>query len=150
MYGELFLGHEGKKIATSMKANDLEQQMTVFLETPSGKQYETYQKLHLITNNTVTIPPYHISIASLKAINHTISKNIKPNTLIKIEENPFLAIEQQDIVLIPILQKLGPRVPNVYMAVLWNPGGYPVTLKRNMTISHVRESDYMEKSPPDQ
>ena len=110
MYGKLFLRCEGKK-------------------TPSGKQYEIDQKLHLMTNNTFTIPLYHISIAPLKAIYHAICNKFKPNIIIEIEENHFLAIEQLDIVLIPILQKLGPQIPNVYMAVLWNPGGQTVILK---------------------
>ena len=67
--------------------------------------------MHLITNNTVTIPPYHISIPLLKAINNTTNNNIKHNGLIQIEENPFLAIEQPDLVLISTLQKLGPQTP---------------------------------------
>ena len=62
------------------------------------------------------------------------------------EEIPFLAIEQQDLVLIPMLQKLGPQIPDVYMAVLWNSGGQTLILKRNMTIRYVRESDYMGKN----
>ena len=74
--------------------NNLEQWTIASLETSAGKQNETDQKLCLITNNTVTIPPYHISIAPLKAINWTIKNNIKPNALI--EENPFLAIKQPD------------------------------------------------------
>ena len=99
------------------------------------------------TSNTVTIPPYHIPIAPLKAIIHVISNNIKPNTLIDIQENPFLTIEQPDLVVIPMQQKLGPRIHNVYMAVLWNPGGQTVILKTSITTCYVKESDYMEKSP---
>ena len=30
------------------------------------------------------------------------------------------------------------------MAVLWNPGCYTITLKRNTAISYVKESDYVE------
>ena len=93
------------------------------------------------------MPPYHISIGPLKAINHVINNNIKPNILREIEENPFLAIEQPDLVLIPMLQKLGPQIPSMYMTVLWNPGDQTVIFKRNMTIGYVRESDYMEKVP---
>ena len=59
-----------------MKTNDLEQWTVAFLETPSGKQYKTEQKLCFITNNTVTIQPYHNQIAPLKAINHVISNNM--------------------------------------------------------------------------
>ena len=112
-----------------------------------GKQNKTDQKLHLITNNTITIPLYHISIAPLKAINHVINNNSKPNTLIEIEENPFLATEQPDLVLTPILQNIGPQIPDAYMAVLSNPGCKTVILKRNMTTGYVRETGYMEKSP---
>ena len=83
-----------------MKANNDEQQTIALLEIPVGKQHEANQKLHF---------------------NHVINNNMKPNTLIKIEENPFLAIEQPDLVLIPMLWKLGPRTPNIYMTVLWNP-----------------------------
>ena len=55
--------------------------------------------------------------------------------------------EQLDLILIIMLQKLGPRIPNVHMAVLWNPGGQTVILKRSMTIGYARESDYMGKVP---
>ena len=147
MYGKMFLRCEGKKIASFMKTNDLEQWTIAFLETPSGKQHERDQKLYIITNNTVTVPLYHISIAQLKVINHAIRNNIEPNTLIEIDKNTFLAIEQLDLVLIPKLCKQWPRIPNVYMAVLWNPGGQTVTLKRSMTIGSVKESDYTEKDP---
>ena len=84
----------------------------------------------------------------MKTINHVINNNIKPNILIEMEEHSFQAIQQLDLALIPMLQKLGPRIPNVYMAAQWNPGGQMVILKRNMTIGYVRESDYMEKSTP--
>ena len=100
-----------------------------------------------MSNHGVTIPPYHISIVPLKSINHALSSNIKPNTLIEIEEKPFLSIEQLDLIITPMLQRLGLRIPNVYMAVLWNPGGQVIILKRNTTISYARESDYMKKKP---
>ena len=79
-----------------MKTYNLEQWTKASLEISAGKLNETEQKLLFITNNTVTVPPYHISIAPLKAINHVINSNNKPNTLIKLE-NPFLAIEQPDL-----------------------------------------------------
>ena len=79
--------------------------------------------------DTVTIPPYHISIIPLKSIKHALNNNIKPNTLIEIEENPFLSIKQPDLIFIPMLQKLGLRIPDVNMAVLWNLGGQAVILK---------------------
>ena len=83
----------------------------------------------------------------MKAINHAINNNIKAKTIVEIEETHFLAIEQLDLGLVPMLQKLGPRLPNVHMAVLWNPDGQTVILKRNMTIIYVTKSDYMEKFP---
>ena len=129
-----------------MKTNDLEQQTLAFLEAPSGRQHETDRQTTFITNKTVTMPPYHISIAPLKAINHVISNNIKSTTFIEIEGNLFLAIEQLDLVLKPMLQKLWHRIAKVYMVVIWNPGGQTVKLKRNTTISYVGASDYMEKS----
>ena len=128
-YGKLFLRYKGKKIATSTKTINLEQWTIAFLETSPGKQHETDQKLCLITNNTITIPPYHIYIDPLKGINHAIRNNIKPKTFIEIEENPILAIEQLDLVLIPMLQKQRSRIFNAYMTVLWNPDGQTVTLK---------------------
>ena len=67
----------------------------------------TEQKLHLIATNTVTIPPHHISLVSLKAINYAINTKFLSEPLLQIEENPFLTIEQAELVLTPNLQKLG-------------------------------------------
>ena len=50
-------------------------------------------------NNTVSLPPDHICIAQMKAINQVINNNFRPNALREIEETPFLAIEQPDLVL---------------------------------------------------
>ena len=66
------------------------------------------------------------------------------------EENPFLSIEQPDLIIISMIQQLRLRIQDVYMAVLWNPGGQPIILKRNTTISYVKESDYIEKKNPNQ
>ena len=66
--------------------------------------------------------------------------------MLEIEENPFLSIEQLNTAIIPVLQRIGLRIPDQVMAVLWNPGGHNIGLKRNSTISHVKESDYIEKS----
>ena len=66
------------------------------------------------------------------------------------KQNPFLDIDQPDLVIIPMLQKLGPQILNVYMAVLWKPGGQTIISKRNTTIGYLRELDYVEKSPSDQ
>ena len=141
MYGTLFLRHEGTKIA--MKMTNSVQWMIAFLETSSDKPEEVGQKFHLMTNHTVTLPPYHISIVPLKSINHALSSNFKPNTLIDIEEKPFLCIKQLNLTLIPMVQKLGLRILDVYMAVLFNPDGQFIILKRNTTIGYAGESDYM-------
>ena len=122
------------------------------LEILAGKQNETEQKLHLMTSNTVTIPHNHISIVPIKAIKQLINNNFKPNDLIEIEANPFLTTEQE-LILIPMLQKLqnlGSQTPNVYMALLWNPGGQTKILKQNKTISSAKELDCMENVPLDQ
>ena len=57
------------------------------------------------------------------------------------EENPFLTMEPQELVLIPNLQKLGSWVSDAYMAVLLNSGGQTLLLKMNMTIGYVKELD---------
>ena len=36
------------------------------------------------------------------------------------------------------------------MAVLWNPGGQPIVLKRITTIIYARESDYIGENTPNQ
>ena len=76
-----------------MKTNNFRQYTVASLKISADEQNETEHKLCLITTFTVTIPPYHIYIAPLKAINQPINNNIQPDTLIEIEENPFLAIE---------------------------------------------------------
>ena len=54
IYGPLFLRHEGKKIATSMKMTNPGQCMIAFLETPSDKPQDTDQELFLMANHTAT------------------------------------------------------------------------------------------------
>ena len=83
-----------------------------------NRSNETEQKLHLITTNTVTIPPYDISLLPLKALNQAINTKTKAEALLEIEENSFLTIEQLELLLIPTVQKLGSREPDAYMAVL--------------------------------
>ena len=46
-----------------------------------------------------------------------------------------------------MLEKLGLRKPGLYIAVLWNPGGQPLILERNITNRYARELDYMDNSP---
>ena len=50
----------------------------------------------------------------------------------------------------PTLQRPGSQVPDTYIAVLWNPRDQNLILKWNMIIGYVKESDYMEKGPPEQ
>ena len=104
IYGKLFLQHEVKIIAISIKTNNIEQCTIASLEILAGKQNETDQKLHLITSNTITMPPYQSSIAPLKAIKQVINNNFKLDDLIEIEVNPFLTMEQPELILTPMLQ----------------------------------------------
>ena len=55
----------------------------------------------------LTVPPFHISILMLKPVNHTFGIDLQPNTLLEIEENSFLSIEQLNITIIPALGKIG-------------------------------------------
>ena len=36
------------------------------------------------------------------------------------------------------------------MAISWNPGGHSISIKKNMTIGYIRESENIEKSQADQ
>ena len=68
-----------------------------------------------------------------------------PNTLIEIDDCPFLSIEQPGISILPLLQKVGDRLPDEFIIALWNHGDYTVTLKNKTTLGYVREADYREK-----
>ena len=63
------------------------------------------------------------------------------------EENPFFTIEQPNISIMPALLKLDNRTPNKFMAILWNLGGYSISIKRNRntTINYMKESDYIKQ-----
>ena len=63
------------------------------------------------------------------------------------EENAFFSIEQSDITIIPVLQKLENRIPDRYMAILWDGSGHFISIKKNITIGYMKESDYIEKPP---
>ena len=82
-----------------MKTNNFGQWMIASLKISTDEQNNTEQNLHLITTNTVTIPPYHISLFPLKAINQAINTKIQSGALLEIDENPFLTIEQPEMVL---------------------------------------------------
>ena len=96
--GKLFLRSKGKKISPSMRTNDFGQWMIDSLKISTDEHNETEQKLCLITTNTVTIPPQHISLVPLKANNQAINTKFPSEALLEIEENPFLTIEQPELV----------------------------------------------------
>ena len=112
-----------------MKKGNLKQQRIALLETPLAKKWLKDERTHLVTNHKATVLPYYISIIPLKPVNHTLGTNLWPNTLLEIEENPFLSIEQLNITIIPVLQKIGLRIPHLFMAVLRNPGSHNISLK---------------------
>ena len=91
-------------------------------ETKLADKLERNERTCIETNHTVTIPPYYISIVPLTPINHTGS--IQRNTLLEIEENPFISIKQLNITIIPTLKTLQSRTPDKFMAILWNQGGH--------------------------
>ena len=57
----------------------------------------------------------------------------------------FLSIEQPSIVILPLLWKVGYRLPDKFIAALWNQVSHTVTLKGITTIGIVEESYYIEK-----
>ena len=145
---KLSLRCKDKKIATSLKTNNSGQQTIASLKISTDEQNETEPKICLIITTTVTIPPHHISFVPLKVINQAINTRFPSEALLEIEENPFLTIEQPELVLMPTVQRLGSQVPNIYMAVLWHPIGQNLILKWNMTIGYIKESEHGEKWSP--
>ena len=100
-----------------------------FIKILTDEQNGTEQKICLITTTTVTIHPHHISLVLLKAINQAANTKFPSEALLEIKENPFLTIQQTDLVLMPTLQGLGSKISDTYMAVLWNPSGQKLILK---------------------
>ena len=86
----------------------------------------------------------NISIAPLTTLNYP--NKIHADTLLEMDENPFFTIEHPNITITPALQKLDHRMPDKFMAILWNPGGYYISIKRNTTAGYLTESDYARKS----
>ena len=119
-----------------------------FIKISTDEQKETKQKIHLKNTVPVTIPPHHISLVPLKAIIQAINTKFPSEALLEIEENPFLTIEQPELVLMPIIPRLGSQVLDTYVVVLWNPSGQNLILKWNMNIGYVKESDCHKKDPP--
>ena len=91
------------------------------LKISTNGQNEIKPKTGLITTTTVTTPSHHISLVPLKAINQAINTKFSSETLLDIEENSLLTIEQSELVFMPTLQRLGSLIPDTYMAILWNP-----------------------------
>ena len=71
-------------------------QSVALLWTAVADKWARDERKHFVTNNTITIPPYHVSKILLKPVDHMV---LWPNTLIKIDKNPFLLIEQPNLVL---------------------------------------------------
>ena len=67
---------------------------------------------------------------SINTINHICNIDLQPDTLLVIEENPLLSIKKPDITIILTIQKLEGRMPDKFIAILGNPGGHTITLKR--------------------
>ena len=126
-----------------MKKGNIERQVMTMYKTKLTDKQETNGKIFVVTQHTVTLPPYHISIVPLMAINY--AANMHTNTLIEIDDNPFFSIEQPNITIIPALQKLDSQTPDKFMAILWIQGSNSVSIK-NMTIGCIKESQDIEKS----
>ena len=117
--------------------------MTIHESKLTNKQ-EKGKKIHVITKSTVTLPPHHISIIPLTPTDYP--HKIHTDTLLEMEENPFFTIEQPDITIILALQKLDNKTHDKFMTIIWNPGGDSISVKRNTTISYMKESDYIKIS----
>ena len=126
-YGTLFLIYKGKKITTIMRKDNQCQPLVALLDIPVANTYAGYERKCSFTNRTITIPPYHVSMISLIPVRQPI---LLPNTLIGIDKSPFLLKEQHSISILPLLQKVGDRLPDEFITVLWNHGDHTVTLKK--------------------
>ena len=122
-----------------MKKDNPIQQLIASLETSLDEKQVIDKRTCIVANHTVTIPCYHMSVTPLKQVNYTCDTNLNSNTLLEIEESPFLSIEQPNMMIIPVLQKLELRIPDEFMAMLWNPGGQAIILKRNTTFGYAKE-----------
>ena len=97
--------------------------------------YEKWTKdeqKHLVPNHSTNILLYHISITPFKPINYTSGINEQPNTLLRIEEKLLLSFEQPGITVLPALQRLGLRIPDSFMAILWNSGDHTTTSRETL------------------
>ena len=71
---------------------------------------------------------------------------MQANTLTDIKENLFFSIKQPNITIIPTSQKLDSRTPDEFMSIIWNQGGHSITIKSNITIGYVKETECIKKS----
>ena len=67
-YGTSVLKIQSKKDNHSNKKGNPYQQSVALLGTPVADKWAHDERKHFVTNNTVTIPPYHISIVLLKPL----------------------------------------------------------------------------------
>ena len=88
VYGALLLQHDGKKITTPMKKGNPKQQVIASLKTSLDEKQVINKRTHLVTNHTVTLQTYHISVVPLKLVNYTCDTSLKPNTLLD-RRNPL-------------------------------------------------------------
>ena len=119
-----------------MKKGNIDGKVMAIHEPKLTNKQETDDKICVMTKSTVTLPPHHISIVSLTAINYP--GKVHTDILLGMKENPFFTIKQQNITIIPALQKLDNRTPDKFMAVLWNPGADSISIKRNTTIGYMK------------
>ena len=120
------------KNSYSYKKGIPEKQVMTLFETQLAERQIIYERTHIVAGHTITIPPYHNSIIPLQPVNHTFETNLQPNTLLKLEENPFLFIEQLTITIVPVLN------------------GHTMILRETLPFEYVKESDYIEKHQIDQ
>ena len=142
-YGTLFLRYKGKNIVTAMRKGNPCQTSVALVEMPVADKCTEDERKHLVTNETSTITPYQVSMMLLIPVGHLL---LWPNTLIEKDQSPFLSIGKLSISILPLLQKVGGRLPDGFITASWNHGDHTKTLKKNTTIGYVREVDYTEKS----
>ena len=102
--GTLYLWYDRWKIATKMKKGNSERQAMTMNETKLTDKQERDKNICVVTNHTVTISPYHISIVPLTPINQI--RSIYTNIPLQIEDSLFISINQPNIAIIPTLQEL--------------------------------------------
>ena len=113
-----------------MNKSSIEWYVMAIHEPKLTTEQERGETISVVTKSTVTLPLHHIAIVSLTPIHYP--DKIHTNTVLEIEDNPFFCIEQRNITIIPPVQNLDNRTPDKFMAILWNPGGHSIRIKRNI------------------